>query len=439
MTLILTYVQPDAVVQVSDMRLTRRGGSPEREDETRKLISYAAHGAQLVVSYTGLAAVWEAGQPYRTLERWLAESISSDAHLRTDELLNRTFRRLAAAIADTQGARRLESADARVSVQFAGFADNTGLPLVLNMSNWQGLGHELNARAGGQISVIPARMDVPQGVFRMEWSNYQGPSPSILLHGDVAAVTKEVARGLIDCLRMVKRANRDLKGVRECLLRAIRSAADHSQENTISRDCWSAILRRGSIVEQLECHFEKPRSRSVDPIFIGATGRMESVTHIPNTPSVEAYKERLRTGEANVELNPESLKAAIDISPFLDQVAGLFTASGHDVTYGSVFDTLGMFRLAGVEVADQVESHLSLARLWAQAFFQAYISDSDRNPPIQGLVTKFSIARETLAELLLVGINPIRLPASTLQEQFGIPFPTRIHQLVSATRRTEQG
>jgi hypothetical protein len=54
------------------MRVTRPGGSPERADETRKPILYSAWGSGSGYFVYRPRGHYEEGEPYRTLEQWLA-------------------------------------------------------------------------------------------------------------------------------------------------------------------------------------------------------------------------------------------------------------------------------------------------------------------------------------------------------------------------------
>src|SRR3712207_1704100 len=77
MTLILTALSPQRVVQVSDRKLTFKDGRTYHDDANKAVIVYCDDG-QFSVAYTGLAHVRDKDKKVMTrTDQWIAQSLWS--------------------------------------------------------------------------------------------------------------------------------------------------------------------------------------------------------------------------------------------------------------------------------------------------------------------------------------------------------------------------
>src|SRR5688572_5687593 len=100
-------------------------------------------------------------------------------------MLNVIVEKLEAVVQGTQRVQTLTNVQTRLTVLWVGFMNGGGLPWILSMSNFQGLGNEINVTDGEPcLTVVPTKSEIMKGTFRMGWSYYNGSGATVLCHGD---------------------------------------------------------------------------------------------------------------------------------------------------------------------------------------------------------------------------------------------------------------
>lgn len=124
MTFILALINVDFAMQISDRRLTYRGGKPPKEGSD-KAIYFKTDNARLCVGYTGLAQA----STFRT-HKWLVEQLAdaSTPEHNAGLTLKRLRWRLSKEFRDHGGIRAIDRSDRRLTMMFSGYLDAASPP-----------------------------------------------------------------------------------------------------------------------------------------------------------------------------------------------------------------------------------------------------------------------------------------------------------------------
>ena len=263
MTLLITYVDKDRIVQVSDRRLTRLSGDIV-DDEANKAIAVGMSYVHFTACYTGLAFLGRKKEENRT-DRWLQKqlgSITRDGEPDLETICKLLSERATNAMSRLLGPRKNKG----LKVMLAGF-DNKNRPFRATVSNIKFSSYD----------VFDVRDRFVWDVKRFHsWS----PLPDIDVAGAVGAFEAEDkdAKRIKNIQKWVTRHLRkhderlNSKQVARKLVTLVRAASTHSAYGwLIGRACMSVVaVPRSSSMEMLyEMSIGSPAEPSGNTPFAG--------------------------------------------------------------------------------------------------------------------------------------------------------------------------
>jgi hypothetical protein len=233
MTLIVTLVDRNRIVQVSDRRLSKPNGELH-DDNANKAVIVGMERINFAASYTGLAYIGREREEDQT-DRWLADnlgSITRDGETGVERIADALATRATRTISRLRGERWMKG----LKIVLAGY-DRENRPFRATVSNIRFRSHdafEVLDRFGVRV-----RRYYP-------WDSM----PDIDVAGAVGAfenrnpTAKAIKRNRKRVIELVKSRREDLTGdqVAEALVALIRSANRHPRyEPFIGRDCLSVV------------------------------------------------------------------------------------------------------------------------------------------------------------------------------------------------------
>lgn len=421
MTLILTYITPEWVVQACDCRISYK--SPKIYDDfARKILFYVGHDAKLSITYTGLANFCRTDGTWMPVEAWLGQH-GPDLAASAESVPDFGLGLMKAAAAAVRTTVELEPrTDARLSLVIAGFIAVDTPPGAIVVSNFQRGGYRLPLASGSD----PVPVHVPaQVIYESDGFEYtvltKSSGAGLLIHGDHTALAPptsvEVQHALQDEL-----VRRRPEGVRDVLVAAIKGSARQKPSGTVSADCWSRIAWRDQNIELFDSHFEDPNRHGLSPMVVGPGLRMQPllVSGAPN-PTVEAIKVKLDAGLLVQRIDEPTLIAFLDWSPRLATLIAAVHRSGVSISNSMYYvgDLLTVVRLAFLGSVATLEQHISQAHEWADRMIHDMIAErADR----MGSIGQISVDRPAILAYLLVAIRPDHYPTTAPPDSFAWPI-----------------
>jgi hypothetical protein len=274
MTLILSMVNSDQAIVVSDRRLTRGARVVEFDGEEKggnKGFLLTCDDARMIVTFTGLA---EAG-PFIT-RRWLLETLMDVKE--PDHRIEGIAVRLAERAKEIEKLR-LAPRDRRLSMAMAGYVYDAEPPRgsLIHISNFE----QMDAPK-------PVLLDEAQGFFSIEAVREPRPAPETGEVGSVLALGAD--RALVDedweDIHELVTTRRSVSAITNRAVHAIRSASGRSR--TIGRECMSIVLP-STPQEPARGSFHPDGAASVGHHFGSIDLRSNSIGMIVDSP--EAWAE----------------------------------------------------------------------------------------------------------------------------------------------------
>lgn len=287
MTLILSMVNPDQAIVVSDRRLTRGNQIVEiggEERGTNKGFLLTCDDARMIVTFTGLA---EAG-PFVT-RKWLLDALMNvkEPDYRIDGIATRL-----AEEAKKIEKLRLSPVDRRLSIAMAGYVYDAEQPrgALFHISNFD----QLSASE-------PAPLDEAKGFFSVEAIQEEALDPEANEVGSVLAIG--VDRALVDedwerLFRLVT-SRKSVRAITNTAVHAVRSA--NGKSVVVGRECMSLVLSPDP-GQPAEGHFHPDGSARVVHGFGSVDLRSNSVGLIVDSP--EMWTEEAGGAPALFEARP---------------------------------------------------------------------------------------------------------------------------------------
>lgn len=412
MTIILTSLTADWMTQVCDSRISYKNAKPR--DTARKMIFYCGHGANMTISYTGLAEVKEHNQPWRGLDEWLTETVARvavDARS-VDIFAQRMMKPLHQIVGSTVFAD--PRASRRLAVIISGFVNTNERPVVLCVSNYRPSTYGLSTVAQPQLTVVPSTAKSSYKTF--EYHGFRTTDDiSLIIHGNHAALTLPMCAEIHSAL-LGAHATDDPYQARSTLVETIGRIAGEAPTGNINSDCWSHIIRRGQSSSGFEWHFADPNKQTPCPSMIGLGIAISNVTLVQELPGYSDALAKLEAWQHSNKLpinkfdGPTAL-AYLDWSPRIKELAGIVENRGIAVesarmTYAP--DVLTLLQIGHFQTISALEDHVSMPAPWVDEMIKEYADDVAVGHVIG---SKGSIFKTRLLALVLVALNPDKYPS----------------------------
>lgn len=317
MTLLLTWISPDAVVLAADRNIVHDppGVPPVLvQEDARKLLWYASRDGKLPGSYCGLAEL-TVGEMRIPLEQWLSSTIERMPEgLSLQDAMHSLCAQLDEAVRRTRSLREFLPEQCRSWVVFTGFDLGSSAPIVVTMTNSEPIAYRLRDGAFREL-----RLEKPNqtryGEFTLTVTGCAATS-AVLAHGAHQLLVDEAgafARRIGD---LVSRGLSP-QTVETVLAQMIDTAGAWSAKRTVSRSCHTAVIYRTSSDCEYRVHGESSTSTELSPWMVKPGGvaqmAMRNLDTVPVPPLLTTLGYQ-PTGPA--------LEAFVDTDPLVRMLAG---------------------------------------------------------------------------------------------------------------------
>jgi hypothetical protein len=413
MTLILTWLSQERIVQVSDRRITYQG---RHDDRARKCMLCASRGERLAVSYTGGPVNFPEGAGVISLEDWLFREISrlpvgilpGQMMYEINSRINTSYERAARHFNVPTEKRRL-------SIVFAGFDLENKIPILVCISNFERLGtlllssrenktalHRLSPRNPCQFSV---------GAFTTTIVSYSGSATRIVAHGNLSVLDASVTNSLHRRVRDIEDRGLGHLAVREILVDTIRQAVLRRGDRTISKNCLSLSISSDSELVEAGQH-TLDSNEWIMPRVVGPGSRAELWIG-----GDKINTRALNSVEFHDEINTDTLRAYVETN---DEAKYWIYYGANDVArltfWGELQKDVSLAILCGLKLIGDINKLLIAAHGWGEIFLERYYEYLAAN--MHTTSDKIGLTLHAPILFLMVAANAETLSAELLVREF---------------------
>lgn len=411
MTLILTWISQNLVVQASDIRLSFGMGGvlTTHTDASQKCLVLQTQDAECSIGYTGLATIRESA-PEATIEmdEWIAKTVSAiEAGASLKRVVDKLTQSIDQAVTSTRKHLSGTQSVGPTTVFLVGYQNGTERPIVVCITNGSAFGHLLQPASStrGPLIEIPRENKITGTHGEFSW--YVGAQShdgfSVFAHGDVSRISPEIARDTWRVASRVYARGAADSAVRRLLARAIAQVAQVDPNGSVSAECYSVAIHRDGHVIDVGHHSARPRSGTkvmprlvgpglhIGPVYFGKALAPEEL--------LSRYRDRFRAHDYKIPLTDDALTAYVALSSEVQGWRRFVEALGvHVGPIGMIHETVRLAHAVGLTTIDALDGFLKRSQGVGHAQLREHLEETMRGAPLG-----VSLDQCSIVHLLILG------------------------------------